>query len=426
MSLRGKNARLQTTAILLSIFCCLTTRCKTANKEAASAGSGSQQSVGGNLTGDDNSKSVRVPVPQELSNLKPETPTQAAVAPPKKSTQSFALDRPQTSKGVEAIITKCFNRDSKFIAENWFFYAVLYLDGAPVQESFWADVNGCNEMQLDLKILDKTKTYEVVASFFWEDPEGDKTIVWYEGSTGAFQPSDQSIPLVLEKLRIDQKVNVDVQKSPKDICINKLFLWNGQRCLDTEHSLVFAHADLSDYAQQAGESEDARRRKCLDLAQGGIGVQNDCNYRATQNYGLKLHSAVDVVAQNFPQENATYRYSWFMIQLQDKKNCLQVANFPSGGAPYLVARPCDKQIPKKDQLFTLIETAEEDKGARESFRILSLADGTRRCLSVPPESGDPTGAAPLRNGANVRLTKCDTDSKYARRSQFIKFVVQSD
>lgn len=415
-------------AVLLAAAIAFASGCRTSNKSQL-ANNSAQKSVGGNLTGDDTQKSVRVPVPPELFNLTPAGSTTPVVSSPKKQAAGFALDKPVTSKGVEAIITKCFNRDSKFIAQDWFFYAALYLDGSPVQESNWADVNGCNEMQLDLKILDKTKTYEVVASFFWEDPNGEKTIVWYEGSTGAFTPSDQSIPLVLEKLRVDQKVNVDVQKSPKDLCINKLYLWNGQRCLDTPHSIVFGQSDLSDYAQKAGASSDARRRMCLDfnLSGGAQAVQKNCTYGPTQKFYLKLHSAVDLVEKSFPR----LQYSWFMIEIGSKRSntpyCLQVVTLPSGNSPVLAARPCDRNVPKKDQLFTLVETEEGDSGGRDSFRVVSLADqGIQRCISIPPEDGDPTGAAPLRSGAQVKLTRCDTDSEYTRRSQFLKFVLEND
>ncbi|MCB9229585.1 MAG: hypothetical protein H6618_08235 [Deltaproteobacteria bacterium] len=369
----------------------------------------------------DSTGKMRLAVPADLKDFTPpaniSTKSQSNVA--KVQGLSLTEGKPTSSAGIEEIITKCFTHDSQFIAEGWYFYAELISAGQTIKSYSSQEVNRCNEMQLELQLLEKNTRYKVVASFFWQSSDRKKTIVWYEGSTKEFTPSDRNIPLVMEKLLYTQKVDVDVEKSEKELCNYRKYLWNGQRCLDGYNAISFGQSDLTDYAKPAEEA-GSRVRKCLQMGDGGFAVQWDCHYKSPQMVRTKLHGAQKLNNELPPEE-----YGWFTIQFNAGKLCLQVQPV-NNGDPYLIQQECDEEVPRSDQLFTLVETTENDSGGRNSFRIMNQADGTARCLSIPPEEGDLTGVAPLRNGAPVRLTPCRTTNPNIRSSQFTRFVSQDD
>lgn len=391
--------------------------CKTAEKKSR-INSGEGQITGGVFN---DQGVVNIKVPTDINGFTPPSGLSTdSVSSPQVEGLTLTGNKPISSKGIEEIEVKCFTKDSLFVADNWYFYAELRSGGRAIKDYASKEVDKCNEMQLDLKTLDKTQTYEVEASFFWQSKDRKVTIVWYEGKTKPFKPSDVNISLVLEKLRVNQTVDVDVEKSEKDQCIYQKYLWNGKRCLDGYNSLVFAHADLTDYAQ-AADIAGSRNRKCMQIGDGGLAVQYDCNYKAHQRIMTRLHGQQKLIKDLPPKE-----YGWFTMQFDAGKMCLQVQIDPAGKDPYLVQAPCDEEVPRSDQLFTLVETLVGDAGARNSFRIMNQADGTPRCVSIPPEKGDKTGVAPLRNNAPVRLTPCSTKDPNARTSQFIRFVDVTD
>ena len=359
---------------------------------------------------------ITISVPSELQGLVPRTRSSQAKVKPPPGLQGLGLVRPVTSSGVESILVKCFRNDSEFIADNWFFYAELEADGE-IQKSFSKEkVDKCNEMQIALKTLDRTKTYIVRASFYWESEDGRQTIVWYEGETKPFKPRDQNRALVLQKLRQDQTLNVDLEKTPKERCMLAEYLWNGQRCLDGFNAISFEHTDRTDYSS----SGNPRQRKCLQIQASGQAVQSECRYSSDQMVRTKLHGT---------QELPDREFGWFVIEFDGKvPRCLTASRDTGGGDPLLRREACrfktsgGTQIPVREQLFTLVETLAGDGGGRDTFRIANLADRTSRCISVPPIRGDISGVAPLHDGAPVRLTPCNTRDQNVQRSQFVNFV----
>lgn len=369
----------------------------------------------------DNDGRVNIKVPQDLKGFVPPNGARTDSNSSPEILSGLSLSAaPQSTDGIEEIISKCFRNDSQFIAEGWYFYAELRSSGKVIKDYNSREVNRCNEMQLELKTLERNSNYEVVASFYWQSKDKKTTIVWYEGKTKVFKPSDRNINLVLQKLRVDQIVDVDIELGEKDRCIKKKYLWNGKRCLDGFNSISFTHADLSDYSHEA-KVAGSRQRKCLQIGDQGFAVQYDCHYKNTQLVKTKLHGSQDLNKDLPPTE-----YGWFTMQFESGEMCLQVQADPAGQEPYLVPMPCDTEIPRSDQLFTLVETTVGDAGARNSFRIMNQNDGTARCVSIPPEKGDLTGVQPLRNGAPVRLTPCATNNPNVRKSQFVRFNLTED
>lgn len=392
--------------------------CKTSDKKTSLTQLG--ETYGGVF---DNNGRVKIKVPIELSGFTPSSGlrTHAEATPTLDGLNlANAAGKPVSTQGIEEVITKCFTHDSEFIAENWYFYVELRASGKVVRDYNSREVSKCNEMQLELKTLEKNTTYEVIAQFFWQSQDQKMTIVWYEGKTQPFKPSDRNISLVLEKLRTDQVVDVEVEKTEKERCVLRNYLWNGQRCLDGFNALSFGHADLSDYAT-AADSAGARTRKCLQIGDQGYAVQFSCDYKQAQRLKALLHGV-----QKLPKDLPPKEYGWFSLQFDGGTSCLQAQVDPQGSSPYLVAQDCDSALPHEDQLFTLIATQTGDAGGRNSFRIMNQFDGKARCLSVPPEKGDKTGVAPLRDGAPVRLTDCQTSEPNTKLSQFIRFVDVTD
>ena len=407
---------------LVALLLLMVNGCKTSKKLDQPASDSNQPGVSSGVF--DSTGKIKLPVPSDLQDFTP--PVGATTKPQSQAItngDAFHLaeeeGRPTSSKGIEEIIAKCFTHDSQFIAEGWYFYAELVTAGQTVKSYNSKEVNRCNEMQLELQLLEKNTRYKVIASFFWQSKDRKTTIVWYEGSTKEFTPSDRNIPLVLQKLRVTQNVDVDVEKGEKERCNYQKYLWNGQRCLDGYNAVSFTQSDLTDYAQSS-EVTTSRNRKCLQMGDGGFAVQWDCNYKSPQLIRTKLHGAQKLNKDLPPKE-----YGWFSMQFNSGKLCLQVQPV-NNGEPYLIQQECDEAVPRSDQLFTLIETQENDSGGRNSFRIMNQFDGTPRCLSIPPEDGDLTGVAPLRNGAPVRLTPCSTTNPNTRMSQFTRFVTRDD
>ena len=375
---------------------------------------------------------VKVGVPRDLKNF---VPSPNSTTRPKSTPSLKGLNlqsgQPVSAQGIEEIVSHCFTEDSNFIAENWYFHAALKESGVVIKE-YNASVNRCNEMQLELKKLNKNKEYQILSSFYW-DSEAGQAEVYYEGETKPFRPGDESITLVLEKLLVEQKVNVEVQKSEKDKCIDKKYLWNGKRCLDGYNSISFTHADFSDYAESS-EVSGSRKRKCLQKGdENGYAVQYECNYKEAQRFLTKLHGIQEVLNNPPPNE-----YGWFFIQFDGgnsgEKFCLQA--YKGDPYPYLLQRPCitkptaTNQRAFLAQLFNLIETKPGDVGPRESFRIMNQfpvgSNIQTLCFSIPPEKYDATGVQPLRDGAPLRLTDCNTDDPNIRKSQFIQFTNNTD
>ena len=398
------------------------TGCKTSKRENQSSSPPRTPGISSGVF--DNTGKMRLPVPLELKDFSPPANirTQARSNVQRVSGLSLTTGeegRPTSNTGIEEIIAKCFTHDSQFIADGWYFYAELISGGQTIKSYNSREVSRCNEMQLELQLLEKNTRYKVVASFFWQSKDRKTTIVWYEGSTKEFTPSDRNISLVMEKLRFTQKVDVDVQKTEKELCNYRKYLWNGQRCLDGYNAVSFGQADLTDYAQ-APDAAGSRKRKCLQMGDGGFAVQWDCHYKSPQLIRTKLHGAQKRNQDLHPKE-----YGWFTMQFSAGHLCLQVQQV-NNGAPYLIQQECDLEVPRADQLFTLIETTENDSGGRNSFRIMNQFNGTALCLSIPPEEGDQTGVAPLRNGAPVRLSPCDTKGANIRSSQFIRFITRDE
>ena len=373
-------------------------------------------------TGTFNDGTVLIPVPKDLAGFVP--PEGANL---KSSLSSSGFDAikglglaapPVSSEGIEEIIYRCYDDEDDFIAEGWYFYAQLLSNGKVLKDFETQSVNKCGQMQLTLKTLARNRTYVVKAAFYWQSPNKKTTIVWYEGETKPFKPDDRDMSLVLAKLRTDQKVNVDVDKSEKDKCILENYLWTGLRCLNGYFGVSFVHADYTDYA----DAEAPKRRKCLDL-RGSTGVLSECNFSIHQRLRPRLVSIQDV-----PESFKTLdgELGWFQLYFDSGPNgtpyCLAATLAPSG-SPMIMRELCadPKSFPPAHQLWNLIPLSAGDGAARNAFKLVSQFDNSVRCISVPAEQGSVTPGPSIRSGAAVRLTPCNTSDNFVRESQPIQF-----
>ncbi len=359
--------------------------------------------------------------------------------------------KPTTTSGVvESIKLECYNRNSSVIAKDWYLYVELRANGSVIKSSTTANVEGCDSMQLELKDLARTSKYVVYASLFYR--KGNVTIVYYEGETKEFSPSDTSVELKLGKLRMDQVINVQLEKTEKEICEDQnKFLWNGKRCIDQPHALVFPHSDFSDYSKSAS-AKGARDYSCVQVDAKQQGVQYKCSYAASQLFKAKLHGVQDVVEttdeDGTPVENRV-SVSWFTL-IQDpratgdsgKDMCLTVV----GDDLHLEAQACfgDKEDPKENQLFKIKKMAPENDGLADSFLIMaevldtSVKARALRCMSIPATEGDLSNVAPINNNAKIRMSPClndaadgtnkltDSQVLNLKKTQYMRFMQKGD
>lgn len=374
----------------------------------------------------DENGNVLINVPQDLSGFKPANFKSNSTVDPqtlnRSVVQGLGLTAPPVStEGIEEIIYRCFSHDSNFVAEGWYFYAQLLSNGKVIKDFQSQKVDKCNQMQLTLQTLDRNRTYVVKAMFFWQSEDQKTTIVWYEGETQPFKPRDQNRTLVLQKLKLDQKLNVDVEKSEKDKCIDREYLWNGLRCLDGFFGISFVHADNTDYA----DSEAPRDRKCMTIGAGGFAVMYECNYSVSQRLKPRL-----INVQKVPQTFKTLdgELGWFLLLFDSGNNaqteyCLAAKRAQSGD-PIVVREPCSDPasgFPPAHHLWNLIPLAPGDQAARDSFKIVTQFDNSVRCLSVPAEVGSVSPGPSIRSGAPIKLTDCNSSDENILSSQPIQF-----
>lgn len=370
----------------------------------------------------DENGSVRIPVPEDLKGFKPPvgSKTKSSIEMGQISAvKGLGLTAgPVTSEGIEEITYQCFDYASDFIMEGWFFYAELLSNGKVIKDFNAQSVNGCKQMQLTLKTLDRNKTYVVKAAFYWQSEDKKTTIVWYEGETKPFNPRDQDRTLVLAKLRIDQEVNVEVEKSEKDKCKQQDYLWSGLRCLNGFFGVSFLHADYSDYA----DAEAPKKRKCLDLSSSSA-VMTECNYSVQQRLRPRLVS-VQQIPKNVKALNG--ELGWFQLLFDSGPNgapyCLS-ATIGTGGGATVIREACAdaNTFPPARQLWNLVPMGVGDKTAHDTFKLVSQFDNTVKCISVPPEPGAVSTGPSIRSGAPVKLTDCEIKDANVVKSQGIQF-----
>jgi hypothetical protein len=412
------------TAIVLGLLA----SCKTQKTQKPSKGEASTGVVSGVF---DNDNNMLLAVPTDIGGL---TPPQGAKTEGslqdevnQNAVNSLGLSGadPVSSRNIEEILYQCYTQDSEFVAEGWYFYARIMSNGEKVKDFQSQKVDRCNQMQLTLKTLDINRTYTVKAAFYWQSEDKKTTIVWYEGETRPFKPRDENRALVLRKLRMDQKLNVDVEKSAKDKCIDREYLWNGQTCLDKYVGISFVHADYTDY----GDPEAEKSRKCLTLGSSGSAFIGECRFSITQRVKPKLTNVQRIPKTFKPMDG---ELGWFTLRFDTGNDtrgeyCL-AARRVSTGHTVAIQEPCgDPKLPPAEKfLWNLIPLNTADQGGRDAFKIVSQADGQVTCLSAPPEEGTIARGAAIRDGAPIRLTPCNIQDENIKNSQPIQFWTAGD
>ncbi len=351
-------------------------------------------------------------------------------------------ERAQTTSGIEGIQLQCYNRSNQAIGKDWFLYAELYSDGKLIKDYTAKEMAGCDSMQVTLKNIDRKKKYKVFAQIYYRSPDLKQTIVFYQGETVEFEPSDVDVELKLAKLQMDQKVNIQIERTPKEVCeqIQKYF-WNGKRCTNEGHNLVFPHSDFSDYYKSAKEDLGARVQSCLQVEEGNNSALFKCKWKsANQTFIVKLHGT-KVAASGSVQS----KKSWYTIQtLQPKSSaqastpkCLTVSHTSAAATyPGVTLKECFAEGDAStnidaNQLFRLEPVVSgTDAGLANSFLVINeeVNTDTPTCLSVPPNKTDRSGAAPINDNASVFMAPCASSSadEDTRQTQFIRFMQMND
>ncbi|MFK7872549.1 MAG: RICIN domain-containing protein [Oligoflexales bacterium] len=257
-----------------------------------------------------------------------------------------------TSGNVESMDIKCFAPASFGKKEDWYFFAqVLSGDSVRTEQDFQLD--NCGDIQINARDLDISQTYVVRAQFYYSTD--DKTIVYYEGTSKPFKPQDRSLDLILEKKRIDQDVEVDVQKTESEICMENGHKWTGRACVggDAYATLRFAHSDL-----------------CLTESSDGRLFQATCDGTTRQQLKLILRFKASTY-----DPRATKGGGLYSLQFQKSKLCLTAIS----GKPQL--RDCLSGAASAElrsaQAFRL-----DWSGKTERFQMVALPVESSTCLTV--------------------------------------------
>ena len=396
--------------------------CKTQkNLKKDDSSTSTSSSVSGTF---DQNNQVVIPAPQEikglsLNNLVGDPNVQSTAS----SVNALGLTGapPVSSRGIEEIIYKCFSHDSDFVAEGWFFYAKILSNGESIKDIDSQKVDRCDQMQLTLSNLDVNRTYQIYAEFYWKSADGKTTIVYYDGQTSNFKPSDQNRTLTLRKRITSQKVNVELEKSEKDKCIARDYLWNGYACLDSFFGVSFVNADYTDLADPTAP----RSRKCLTVGAQGSAFIQECRYNISQNVRPQLMNVERIPVEFKPMDG---ELGWFSLYFDTGTDgrppfCL-TARKTTGNQYVVLQEACQdpKLPPRASQLWNLIPLGTGDMGSgRDSFKLVSQAFGQTLCLSSPPEARSIAKGPAIRDGAPIRLTPCTGVNENILISQPIQF-----